>query len=212
MNAFYELACALVAWSALSLTAPAAAMDSLAAMPTDAFSFSVEHPGRFGYLNPGADLSRYRGVLIEPLATLGKEQGDWTLKVVDADHPLERNFHLALADALAARGVPVTDEPAPGVLRLRLALTVGERAHPQLAAQSAFNLEQLAHGVDRYMQQVLAVGQIEDAMDGTLLGGSAELRTTAGRIVPAETADLASLVAAWSESSAQRLALALGRA
>ena len=213
MNAFYKLACALVAWSALSLAAQASAFETLSALPQQAFQVSSAHPERLSYLNPGIDLADYRSVIIEPLTLIGKQQGDWTLQVAAAHSQAAVRYHQALTEALQRYGVAVVEHAAPGVMRLRLALAIGDTPHPGLAMQSSINLEHLASGVDHYMAQVAAVGQLEDAQTGALLAGGVDLKTKQSLLLAAnQTEALSHTIRLWSQDSAQRLAEALGRA
>lgn len=207
MNAFYKLATALVAWSALSLTAQATTLDALAALPRDAFIFSIEHPESFGYLKPGIDLTRYRGVLIEPLALLGKQHDEWLLLVAAPTHPMERYFRQAMTAALGARGLEIASAPAPDVMRLRLAMSLSlanRNVDPKQPVQASHNLDLLASGVDHYMTQVAAVGQLEDSLSGDLLAGSADLRAEQSLIVPSG-GNLQDAIDNWCATSAERL-------
>jgi hypothetical protein len=207
MNAFYKLATALVAWSALSLTAQAATLDALAALPNDAFIFSVEHPESFGYLMPGTDLARYHGVLIEPLALLGKQHDDWLLLVAAPSHPMEQHYRQAMHDALAARGFAVADAPGPGVMRLRLAMSLAlanRNVDPDQPIRTSLNLDTLASGVDHYMTQIAAVGQLEDSLSGNLLAGSADLHAEPSLILPASHS-LQGALDDWCATSVERI-------
>jgi hypothetical protein len=205
MNAFYKLATALVAWSALSLTAQAATLDALASLPSDAFIFSVEHPESFGYMKPGIDLSRYHSVLIEPLALLGKQRDEWLLLVAAPSHPMEQHFRQTMTDALESRGFDIASAPGPDVMRLRLAVSLAQRnVDPKQPVQSAFNLDTLADGVDHYMTQVATVGQVEDSLSGGLLAGSADLRPETPVILTPGNNQLGALDI-WSSTSAERL-------
>lgn len=213
MNAFYKLACALVAWSALSLSAQAAAMETLSALPQQAFQVSTEHPDRLVYLKPGIDLGAYQAVMIEPLTMLGKQQGDWTLLVAEARSSEAQRYHQALTSALEQHGVQVASQPGPGVMRLRLALAIGDTPHPDLAMQNTINLEHIADGVDHYMAQISAVGQLEDSQSGALLAGGVDLKNQQALNNSAQTAEpLSHTLSVWTEDSAARLAEALGLA
>lgn len=208
MNAFYKLACALVAWSALSLAAQAAAFETLSALPQQAFQVSSAHPERLSYLNPSINLADYRSVMVEPLTLIGKQQGDWTLQVAEAHSQAALRYRLALTEALQQHGVRVVEQAAPGVMRLRLALAIDDQPHPDLTMQNSINLEHLASGVDHYMAHIAAVGQLEDALSGALLAGGVDLKTAAPQASkPSEP--LSRTIRLWSQDSAQRLAEAL---
>jgi hypothetical protein len=211
MNSFYKLACALVAWSALSLSAQATAMQSLSALPEQAFQISSTHPEHLGYLSPGVNLANYQSIMIEPLTMLGKHQGDWTVLVAAAQSPEAQRFQQTLTQTLALHGLQVVDQAGPGVMRLRLALSIGDTPHAPLATQNSINLEHLADGVDHYMAQVAAVGQLEDSLSGALLAGGVDLKDqlSTQHESQIQQPELSQVIRLWTEHSAQRVAHAL---
>ncbi|TDR81414.1 DUF3313 family protein [Paludibacterium purpuratum] len=207
MNAFYKLACALVAWSALSLSAGAETMQPLSALPASAYNMSEEHPGRFGFVRPDMDLSHYHGVLLEPLSFLTQsENGDWLLLRALPDNPLDRHFRQAMIQALHAHGLTVAEAPAPDVMRLQLALALDARKQP---VETALNLATLGDSMAHYLRRVQAVGQVVDSQSNLVLAGSAELLTTT-RPAPADREEMLGMLDSFSLASADRIALILG--
>jgi hypothetical protein len=180
MHSFYKLACALVAWSALSLTAQAATQDALSGLPRDAFQRSTEHPDRFIYRTPGTDLHAYHGVLIEPLAFFGKDQGDWKILVAAEDNPVEQHYRAKLTDVLLQHGVAIAEAPGPGIVRLRSALMTSDGTAPEVLqpCRAEFNLAHRVNGVNAYLHAITAIAQVEDALNGGLLAGSVDFSNT----------------------------------
>jgi hypothetical protein len=208
MTAFYKLACALVAWSALSLSSGAQAMQPLSSLPASAFTVSMAHPGRCGFVCPDIDLSVYRSVLIEPLSFLSpSENGDWLLQRALPDNPLDRHFRQAMALALHAHGLTVTDTPAADAMRLSLALAYDASTMP---VETVLNLDTLGDGMAHYLTRVQAVGQVADSQSQRVLAGSAEL-TTSAQHHPAGRNEVLRMLDSWSLASADQIALVLGQ-
>ncbi|MBV8049032.1 MAG: DUF3313 family protein [Paludibacterium sp.] len=209
MNAFYKLACALVAWSAFSLPNGAQAMQPLSALPASAFNISMAHPDRCSFLRPGIDLSNYHSVLIEPLSFLAPgDNGDWLLLRALPGNPLDHHFRQAMTEALRAHGLTVADAPTADAMRLTLALAYDARTQP---VETVLNLAELGDGMAHYLTRVQAVGQVADAHSHLALAGSAELTLSAQRH-PANREDILGILDRWSLASADRIALALGQA
>ncbi|BEV73461.1 MULTISPECIES: DUF3313 family protein [unclassified Paludibacterium] len=206
MNAFYKLACALVAWSALSMSDGALAAQPLSSLPMTAFQMSQEHPERFSFVRPGVDLSQYRGVMLAPLSFIAASGADWQLQRASADHPLEQHFRLVMSEALQAQGLSLAAEPASDILCLKLALA--HPADPALVAAS-LDLNRLTDGVAHYLSQVQIVGEVADSHSGLLLAGVAQLGQTPHS--GGKRSDMTALLDDWSLASASRLAQALGR-
>lgn len=78
--------------------------------------------GANGYAKPGLDLSAYRKIMIDPVETMvAKEAGNQSVPADDLKMLGER-FYQELAKELG-KSFEVVDQPGPGVLRLRTALT-----------------------------------------------------------------------------------------
>jgi len=211
MNSCYKLACALVAWSALSLTAQAASFDALTALPNEAYLSAPDYPDRYLYRLPGIDLSAYHGVLIEPLVLLGQQQGDWTLQIAAQHSAPQRQYRAHLEQQLQQRGIAIASAPGPGVLRLRVALACDEPllgCEPQSDAR--FNLETLASGVDHYLAWVSTIAQVEDSQSGQPLVGSVDLKNSPAQHRPLDQEHLSVMLEGWASAAATRLAQAIG--
>lgn len=207
MNAFYKLACALVAWSALSMSDGALAAQPLSSLPTTAFQMSQAHPERFSFVRPDVDLSQYRGVMLAPLSFIAAaSDADWQLQRARADHPLEQHFRQVMSEALQAQGLALATEPASDILCLKLA--VAHPADPALVAAS-LDLSRLTDGVAHYLSQVQIVGEVADSHSGLLLAGVAQLGQTPHS--GGKRSDMTALLDDWSLASASKLAQALGR-
>lgn len=220
MKPLHNLACALMAWSSLASLAQAGNQSArLLSLPPGAFQHSLHTPGQMVYLTPGTDLKRYHSLIIAPLAILDRSpQGHWQLLETEASHPLNQYYRRSLSQALAQHQQSITDHPAPGVARLRLAVSRLKRDGSLLdndATQAIDKVVALAHrgtGMDAYLLEILAMGQLEDALTGKLLAGEADLADSgANSIANAEPANasLQQRIDQWNRQNALRLAQVL---
>jgi hypothetical protein len=87
---------------------------------------------RMRWIRPGVDFSRYRRVMVESVVFYLAEASEY--KGIDSVemNDLTEAFNLALVNALKDR-YPIVSEPAPDVLRIRVAITELERSRPGLS-------------------------------------------------------------------------------
>ncbi|MGE3932716.1 MAG: DUF3313 domain-containing protein [Rhodospirillaceae bacterium] len=131
------------------------------------------------YLRPGADLSRYARILIDPVELIYDAGSDLDRLHPDERELLKRYFRDAVATAVQD-AYPVVNEPGPDVLRVRAAITdldfsqsfadIGEmgqiRAFSAIYGETAMEAEfrdsltgeRLAAAVDRRGGEVSAYG------------------------------------------------------
>ncbi|MCP1289283.1 MULTISPECIES: DUF3313 family protein [Chromobacterium] len=181
MKPFFKLACALMASALLANIGHAGEPpENLVLLPSEAFHPNPEHAGQVLYLQPGVDLKRYHGILIEPLIFLGRQaDGQWLATAADEHNRLDACYRNSLARALCREGLPVAAAPGPGIARLRVAVgdMLRELAGPKerRPVKTALNLARFADDIDPYLAQVSTVGQLEDSESGLLLAGGVNL-------------------------------------
>ncbi|QOD83557.1 DUF3313 family protein [Chromobacterium haemolyticum] len=181
MKPFFKLACALMASALLANIGHAGDKpENLVLLPSEAFHPSPDHAGQVLYLQPGVDLKRYHGILIEPLIFLGRQaDGQWQATAADEHNRLDACYRNSLARALCLEGLPVANAAGPGIARLRVAVgdMLRELAGPDARRplQASLNLARFADDIDPYLAQVSTIGQLEDSESGLLLAGGVNL-------------------------------------
>ena len=213
--------------SAMALSLPARAdlpaqAENLFTLPLDAFQQSKTQPSQRVYLKPGVDLKSYHAVLPEPLLFMRQgPDGNWQLLQPGDENAIAGYFHQRLQAELAAAGVPVALQPAPGVARLRVAITGLSQDRPGvdpidlLPVKAVFNLARLAAGKEPYLLKIASMAQLEDSQDASLLAGTVNLRQNAkskDKEQPLTLELIKPLVDDWCRQSARQLAAHLGKA
>jgi hypothetical protein len=165
---------------------------------------------RWVYQNPDADWHAYDAVLLEPV-TLWRTGEDSLTRVPEADlQRLVNLFQRALLERLG-RGFRVVDEPGPGVMRIRLAITEAKGDDATLDVLTATDDESPsgpAGALDPETQTFVAGGAIEgeirDAATDLLLAQGVDSRRP--DVEPATTwADLQSRLRRWVDRTCSRL-------
>jgi len=177
--------------------------------------YSLLRAGRPGevarvYRNPNADWARYDRVLLEPV-TLWRS-GRRSLDPVPENDLLRlvSAFESALRRQIGA-GFRLVDEPGPGVMRIRLAITEARasdpildvlRAHgPPLPAPSDGPLDP---ELRRFVAGAAIEGEIRDAQTNELLSAGVDRRREGAP--PLETwAELNRALDGWAERLCERL-------
>ena len=93
-------------------------------------------------------------------------------------------LHTALAKRLGEK-MTIVDEPGPGVLRIRAAITEAEKAPAVMSTVStvmpmmwaASNLKKIAVGTQSFVGAAGAEVEITDSVSGELLGAAVDRRT-----------------------------------
>ncbi|POZ63419.1 DUF3313 domain-containing protein [Chromobacterium alticapitis] len=202
--------------------ASAAPKENLFTLPLDAFQPGKMMPDQRVYLKPGIDLKAYNAVLLEPLLFMRQGQdGNWELLQSSDENAITAYFHQRLQAELEAAGVKVALQPAPGVARLRVAVTGMTQDRPGIDAvdllpvKAVFNLARLAAGKEPYLLKIGSMAQLEDAQDGTLLAGTVNLREnkkSKSKDAPLTLELIKPLIDQWCKDSARQLAAHLGKA
>ncbi|OHX11499.1 hypothetical protein BI347_17695 [Chromobacterium sphagni] len=216
---------ALTLCAALALSLPAqadnAATDNLFTLPLDAFQQGKLQASQRVYLKPGVDLKTYHAVLLEPLLFLRQDSdGGWRLLQAGDENAIAGYFHQRLQAELAAAGVEIALQPAPGVARLRVAITGLNQDRPGmdpidlLPVKAVFNLARLAAGKEPYLLKIASMAQLEDSQDAGLLAGTVNLRQSdksKDREQPLTLELIKPLLDDWCRQSARQLAAHLGK-
>jgi len=85
------------------------------------------------YRNPGADMSLYTKVIVDPVEIWYDPDAPYKGIQPDELQALAKEFRDALVNALAG-GYPIVDAPGPGVMRIRAAITEIAPSKPGLDA------------------------------------------------------------------------------
>ncbi len=163
------------------------------------------------YRNPDVDWHSYDQVLLEPVAIWrsGKKSLD---PVPEADLlRLASDFNAAVRARLG-EGYRVVDQPGPGVMRIRLAITDARATDPILDVLTAPGSGAMPHPsgagpldpeTKRFLAGASIEGEIRDAQSGTLLAQGIDRPRHAASI---ETwADLDHALAFWADRTCKRL-------
>jgi len=169
----------------LAAFACAARRPPAASMPADMSGFLDDYkllraggPNevRLVYRNPAADWSRYHAVMLEPVAIW--RSGRKSLDPVPSDDLLRltHDFERAVRSRLG-RSFRLVDRAAPGVLRIRLAITQARASDPVLDVLTVPpGDEPVPAGSDpldaetrRFLDSAVIEGELVDAETGTLL-------------------------------------------
>jgi hypothetical protein len=162
------------------------------------------------YLNPKADWARYDKVLLEPV-TLWRS-GRHSLDPVPEDDLLRLVSALenALRQHLGA-GYRLVDQPGPGVMRIRLAITEARASDPVLdvlRARSTPLPPPPAGPIDpelrRFIERAAIEGEIRDAQTNELLAAGVDRRREGA--APIDTwAAIHSAIDSWAARLCARL-------
>jgi hypothetical protein len=171
----------------------------------------------FVYENPDADFSAYRKVIIDPVTV-------W--RALDSDKSKMRNvpeeeqlrlanlFHAAIFEELRANW-EVVQEPGPGVLRVRVALTEAGKANAPMNVVSTLlpisraitEVNRVATGTHRYVGSASAEGEVTDAESGEVLLAAMD-RRVGGKTVRGSASswsDVENALQHWAKRIGERL-------
>jgi hypothetical protein len=151
--------------------------------------YSVLRPGgegeaAFRYIKPGVAFSAYDKVLIEPV-TIWAASEDSLKDVSEDDRSMIVDYlHTALVKRLGEK-VSVVDEPGPGVLRLRAAITEAAKAPAVMSTVSTVvptmwavsNLKKIAVGTQSFVGAAGAEVEITDSVTGEVLAAAVDRRS-----------------------------------
>ncbi|ATP29996.1 hypothetical protein CR207_17315 [Chromobacterium violaceum] len=175
MKPFFNLGCALVAWNELCRVARRGENDPQTARPGFC---QGRHSRQFVYADSAGLLKPYHGLLLDPLWLLDtRRDGRWQLVATALGHSLNLRLQTLLRAWMP--DIPQTAEPAPGVARLRLVVRGPSADAAPTPGRPIDGQSPLVRGIAPYLEQVASVAQLEDSLDGHLLGGVVNLQTPA---------------------------------
>lgn len=183
--------------------------------------YSVLRPGAegeaaFRYIKPDVKFSAYDKVLIEPV-TLWAAGEDSLKDVGDEDRSMILDYlHTALVKRLGEKLILV-EEPGPGVLRIRAAITEAEKAPAVMSTVStvvptmwaASNLKKIAVGTQSFVGAAGAEVEITDSVTGEVLAAAVDRRSgtkSLKRIGGGSWDDFRNACDIWAQMLANRLA------
>src|SRR5262245_22818232 len=164
------------------------------------------------YVNPNAQWTQYKKILLEPVSFWGDDK----TKISAKDQQMLCNFlHEQLYDQLSKK-YEMVNEPGEGVMRLHVALVDAESATPVLRTVSMVvpqarllsTLKYLATGTYPFIGGAEGEAKLTDSVTGQLLGEWIDKRVGGGSIKTAaqwQWGDAENAMKEWATLAATRL-------
>lgn len=135
------------------------------------------------YWNETADFTAYDKVMVEPVTVWLAPESDLKDVSTEERQQLVNEFHAAMVKKLG-EDFEIVDEPGPGTMRVRIALTDADQSEPALDTVSTYipqvRLLQSAvtMGSDTagFVGEASAEGEVRDSETGTLLAAGVDRR------------------------------------
>lgn len=164
------------------------------------------------YINPNAQWTQYKKVLIEPVTFWG---GDSTKLSAADQRTLTNYFHQALEQQLSKK-FQVVDQRGPGVMAIQVAIIDATTATPFLRAFSVIephvrliaSLKDLATGSFPFVGSAEADAKITDSVSGEILAAAVSKRIGGGspkNVDVWELGDAEHAITYWAQTMADRL-------
>ncbi|MFM8330664.1 MAG: DUF3313 domain-containing protein [Candidatus Methylumidiphilus sp.] len=164
------------------------------------------------YINPAAQWTQYKKVLIAPVTFWGAE----TTKVSAADQQALVNYFSQKLKEEVGKKFEVVDQPGPGVLKLAVAMTDAEAATPGLRSISMIipqahmisNLKYLATGTFPFVGAAQAEAKVSDAVSGETLAAVVDKQIGGGSMAAGfqwQWGDAENAITDWSKRTAEKL-------
>lgn len=164
------------------------------------------------YVNPDAQWTQYKKVLIEPVSFWGSE--DTTVSA--ADQRILTNFLYQALESQLGQKFQVVDKPGPGVMVVQAALLDATTATPGLRSVSLVEphvravatLKYLATGTYPFVGSASAEAKITDSLTGQVLAAGVSKRVGGGSVKAAdqwELGDAENALTYWAQLMATRL-------
>ena len=164
------------------------------------------------YVDSTAQWSKYNSVMIQPVTFWADDDSKISPK---EQHDLTNFFYQTLEKQFAAKYTVVAD-PAPGVMRVQVAIDDADSATPVLRtismvipqARALATLKFLATGTYPFVGSVQAEAKITDSMTGVVLVAGVDRRVGGGALRTAaqwQLGDAENAIGAWSKQMADRL-------
>lgn len=203
--------CALLL--AACATTQQADLKSAQVRPTSAkLTRGAEGQAALRYVNPAADWTRYKKVIIRPVTFWGDEQ--WNVSTENR-RMLADYFSQSLEEELAKK-FQIVDQPGPDVLTLQVEVTDVEAATPALRtitmvvpqARLLAMLKRAVTGSYPFVGGAQAEFKITDSMTGEILAVGVDRRIGGGAISTAAQwhwGDAENAMREWAKLAAERL-------
>jgi uncharacterized protein DUF3313 len=164
------------------------------------------------YVNPNANWTQYKKVLVEPVTFWGSD----TTKISAADQQTLTNFFYQAMREELGKKFEVVDQAGPGVMRVQVALTDTEAATPGMRTVSMVipqarllnTLKYAATGTYAFVGGAQAEGKVTDAVSGQVLAEAIDKRVGGGSVETAaqwQWGDAENAMKAWAAQIAERL-------
>ena len=167
------------------------------------------------YTNPQADCRQYKSLLIDPVTLWAKADGSSFAKLEPADRAfLTGETEKALREAAAKGGYPVVEQPGPGVMHIRAALTEAEKSNVMMKevsilapyASGAATVYAASKGQALFTGDAAFEVEVTDSVSGERLYAAADKRV--GKMDPRNYHswdDVKDAIKIWSERGVKRL-------
>jgi hypothetical protein len=204
----------LVLLSACSTTQKAQVTQSSGFLGADSAKLSAGGKEQAGlrYINPAAQWSQYKKVLIDPVTFWGAD----STKVSATDQQTLVNYFSQQLKEQLGKKFQLVDQPGPGVLKLAVALTDAEAATPGMRsismvipqAHMVSNLKYLATGTFPFVGAAQASMRITDAVTGETLAMAEDKQLGGGSMAAGfqwKWGDAENAINDWSKRTAEKL-------
>lgn len=173
--------------SVISLVLGCASSEQASDVQTTGFlkDYSKLHPGEPGepllfYRNPTANWRDYDKAMIDPVTVWRGEDSELG-EIPPRDlQRLTRLLRVKAIEAVRAEGMQVVDQPGPGVMRIRLALTEAEQAsrtmHTVTSVVPLPSISKMATGTRAFVGVAGIEGEVSDSVTGEVLMAGVDRR------------------------------------
>ena len=133
------------------------------------------------YWDEDADFSAYNNIIIDPV-TIWLAKGSALTKVSPQERTqLANEFHAAIHKALS-EDFQIVDQPGPGTMRVRVALTDAQKSNPTLDTISTYvpqarlisTIATLGSDTAAFVGEASAEGEVRDTQTGNLLASGVD--------------------------------------
>jgi hypothetical protein len=164
------------------------------------------------YINPNVNWAQYTKVMIAPV-TLGLGPND---KVSEQDQQMLASYYYHALETNLSKNFTLVNQPGPGVLAVRVALTDATTATPVLRTISVIipqarilnAIDNMATGSYAFVGTTQSEGEITDSVTGKVLAAAVDKRSGGLSIKNADVWEWGDAKAAmdfWAERTATRL-------
>lgn len=210
----------LLAVCGLGLTGCASTLPSIAT-PLAMFKTSPVNPNQKLYKAPEVNLGHYHALKLDPLMFMQQQQdGKLVVLQAGAQNDIGNYYLQSLRKALLVKGVPVSEQAAPGVATQQAAVTGMDLSQPDLKLRDllpvkvAINVTKDVVGKEPYLLNISSMSRLVDSQSGQLLVSAINVRQdkeTITRDHPVTLQDIQPLIDDWCLVTASQLAAHLGK-